>query len=155
MEKEKNKMRRLIFMFSLTTICSVSFIFSQENANNDPKTAVQNTALDYIEGWYSGDAERMDRALHPDLAKRGVFENAESGKTTLRPIDKARMVEATKAGVGKKPQEQWGIELTIQDIYHNTACVKIVSVDFIDFAQLAKIDGQWKIVNVLWEPVKK
>jgi hypothetical protein len=28
------------------------------------------TALDYTEGWYAGDAARMERALHPELAKR-------------------------------------------------------------------------------------
>jgi hypothetical protein len=28
------------------------------------------TALDYTEGWYAGDAARMERALPPELAKR-------------------------------------------------------------------------------------
>ena len=28
------------------------------------------TALDYFEGWFDGDAVRMERALHPELAKR-------------------------------------------------------------------------------------
>lgn len=144
-----------VFIFCVSFLLSTIALFAQDTAKNGVEAAVKNAALDYIEGWYSGDAERMDRALHPDLAKRGVFVNAESGKTFVRPINKAKMVEATKAGVGKKPKEQWGIELTIQDIYHNTACVKIVSVDFVDYAQLAKIDGQWKIVNVLWEPVRK
>ena len=32
--------------------------------------AIRATALDYIEGWYAGDAARMERALHPELAKR-------------------------------------------------------------------------------------
>ena len=25
--------------------------------------------MDYIEGWYAGDAARMEKALHPELAK--------------------------------------------------------------------------------------
>src|SRR4051812_14973787 len=36
--------------------------------------AIKATALDYIEGWYTGDAERMERALHPELAKRIVYQ---------------------------------------------------------------------------------
>jgi len=28
------------------------------------------TALDYAEGWYAGDDARMERALHPEFAKR-------------------------------------------------------------------------------------
>jgi len=27
---------------------------------------IKQTALDYIEGWYEGNAERMERALHPE-----------------------------------------------------------------------------------------
>jgi hypothetical protein len=34
--------------------------------------AIKQPALDYIEGWYEGDAARMERALHPELAKRMV-----------------------------------------------------------------------------------
>src|SRR5262249_48228671 len=34
--------------------------------------AIKQTALDYIEGYYEGNAERMERALHPELAKRIV-----------------------------------------------------------------------------------
>ena len=65
------------------------------------------------------------------------------------------MVRYTKAGAGKKPKDQWGIELKILDIYQNTATVKIVSVDFIDYAHIAKFKDGWKIVNVLWEPIIK
>ncbi len=34
------------------------------------ETAIVQAALDYFEGWFDGDATRMERALHPDLAKR-------------------------------------------------------------------------------------
>jgi hypothetical protein len=29
--------------------------------------------------------------------------------------------------------------------------VKIVANDWIDYLQVAKVDGRWMIVNVLWE----
>ena len=35
------------------------------------------------------------------------------------------------------------------------AAVKTVSPEYIDYLQLAKINGQWRIVNVLWEAVPK
>jgi len=34
--------------------------------------AVRAAVLDYIEGWFDGNAERMERALHPELMKRCV-----------------------------------------------------------------------------------
>ncbi len=34
--------------------------------------AVLSAVLDYFEGWFDGDAARMERALHPGLAKRSL-----------------------------------------------------------------------------------
>ena len=36
------------------------------------EAAVVAVALDYFEGWFEGDTARMDRALHPELAKRSL-----------------------------------------------------------------------------------
>ena len=38
--------------------------------------AIRAAALDYIEGWYAGNAGRMERAVHPDLAKRIMNTNS-------------------------------------------------------------------------------
>lgn len=43
-----------------------------QTATPSDEGAIRQTALDYIEGWYKGDAIRMERALHPELAKRMV-----------------------------------------------------------------------------------
>jgi hypothetical protein len=32
--------------------------------------AVRSVVMDYVEGWFEGDADRMERALHPELVKR-------------------------------------------------------------------------------------
>jgi hypothetical protein len=45
----------------------------------DDRAAVVRTALDYFEGWFDGDAARIERALHPELAKRSL------GQGVLRP----------------------------------------------------------------------
>ena len=46
----------------------------------DEKAAIRQAALDYIEGWYEGDAARMDRALHAELVKRAIFATAGAEK---------------------------------------------------------------------------
>jgi hypothetical protein len=112
-------------------------------------TAIIATALDYIEGWYEGNAERMTRALHPDLAKRIVRET-ESG-SSLSNMTAAMLVEAVERGGGKgTPAERQQKDVTILDIYQGTASVKIVAGDWVDQLQVARLDGEWKIVNVLW-----
>jgi hypothetical protein len=44
---------------------------------------IKTTALDYIEGWYEADINRMQRALHPNLAKRMVFVDSQTGESKL------------------------------------------------------------------------
>jgi len=61
------------------------------------------------------------------------------------------MVEYTRAGFGKNPEKKQKIEVIILDVFKNTAWVKTVSPDFIDYLQIAKYNGKWVIVNVLWE----
>ena len=38
----------------------------------DDDLGIRTALLDYFEGWFDGDPARMESALHPDLAKRGV-----------------------------------------------------------------------------------
>ena len=122
---------------------------AQENAD---RTAIRNAALDYIEGWYTGDATRMERALHPELAKRIVRTNPSGGGSMLDQQSAMTLVQGTRTGYGKQTPEARRLkEVTILDIYENAASVKIVASDWIDYLHLARWDGSWRIVNVLWE----
>jgi len=144
--------------FSMILILSlvVGIAFAQDAIDlKKEKAAIKETALNYIEGWYTGNPERMEKALHDDLAKRGVLPDRETGKIGLVPLTKVKLVEYTKAGYGKRPKDEWNIQVTILDVLPNSATVKIYSVSFIDYIHMAKLDGEWKIVNVLWEPHPK
>jgi Putative lumazine-binding len=49
------------------------------------EAGVRAAVLDYVEGWFDGNAERMERALHPDLVKRcRGLEGHRSSSTTGR-----------------------------------------------------------------------
>ncbi len=116
----------------------------------DEKTAIRQAALDYIEGWYGADAARMDRALHTELAKRII--RTVGGTEHFTSLTKAQMVEATQKGGGKnRPADTRNIKVDILDVYRDIASVRTECADFIDYLQLAKSQGQWKIVNVLWQ----
>lgn len=114
--------------------------------------AIRATALDYIQGWFTGDAERMERALHPELAKRIVSTDAESGRIWLDGMGKSRLVAGTRAGFGKEvPESERRNEVEILDIFGNAASVRIDAGPWIDYLHIAKWEGRWVIVNVLWE----
>jgi hypothetical protein len=125
---------------------------SQQTITQTDNEAIQQTALDYIEGWYTGDAQRMERSLHPDLAKRIVRPaTAANGSDRLDHMSAMTLVQGTRSGIGRTAEGKQQKEVTILDRYENAACVKIVATKWIDYLHVAKCDGRWVIVNVLWE----
>ncbi len=124
---------------------------SAARAQSSDADAIRATCLDYIEGWYTADAARMERALHPDLAKRLVYRD-EKGHARLHQMSAMGLVQGTREGGGKQtPPAEQQTDVTVLDDYQNAASAKIVASGWIDYLHLARWNGQWKIVNVLWE----
>jgi hypothetical protein len=114
-------------------------------------TAIRQTALDYIQGWYAGDGARMERALHPELAKR-IVRSDSLGNFRLDQQSAMTLTLNTRNGGGKDtPQADRRDDVRILDIFRNTASVRIDASYWVDYLQLAKWKGRWVIVNVLWE----
>ena len=55
------------------------------------------------------------------------------------------------AARGPRPQYRRDVEVRILDVADNVASVKVLSEPFVDYLHLARIDGRWWIVNVLYE----
>lgn len=113
--------------------------------------AIRATALDYIEGWYEGSGERMERAVHPDLAKR-IINTDQRGRNVLGHQSAMTLVQNTRRGGGREtPSDQRRKDVRILDIFGNTASVRVDASGWIDYMHIAKWNGRWVIVNVLWE----
>lgn len=136
----------------LAVVLILPALFGEAKAQTPADTqAIKQTALDYIEGWYEGNAERMERALHPDLAKRIVRSNPE-GRSRLEQMSALSLIQGVRRGGGKEtPKEKQQKDVTILDVFENAASVKIVASDWVDYLHIAKSNGRWVIVNVLWE----
>lgn len=114
--------------------------------------AIRRAALDYVEGWYAGDAARMERALHPELAKRIVRTNPTTGRSRLDQMGAMALVQGTRAGGGRDtPAARRDRVVRILDVFENAASVRATMSDWIDYMHLARYNGRWVIVNVLWE----
>jgi hypothetical protein len=149
-------MKKAIFLVIVIAV-GVAAAGAQTAASDADREAIKATALDYIEGWYQGNSERMERALSPDLAKRIVRTN-DKGQSMLQQMSAMSLVQGVKRGGGKEtPADKQQKDVTILDVFGNAASVKIVASDWVDYLHVAKYNGRWVIVNVLWElkPVKK
>ena len=113
--------------------------------------AIRQAAMDYIEGWYTADAERMQRALHPDLAKRAL-DIDKQGRNWLYSSSADGLIRATRLGMGSDipPERRWS-KVEVLDIDGNLASVKLSSTKLVDYMHLVRWDGGWKIINVLWD----
>ncbi|MBP7401057.1 MAG: nuclear transport factor 2 family protein [Clostridia bacterium] len=110
-------------------------------------TLIEQAVLDYIEGWYAAEGQRMDRAIHAKLAKRRISPEGEVRDTT-----RDWMVDAAQSGRGRIEYPEKGCkDITILDATDTMASVKLVSEVFVDYIHLAKVQGRWVIVNVLWD----
>ncbi len=115
------------------------------------REAIKRTALNYAEGWYEGNAEKMESALSPDLAKRIANTNAQ-GRSSLGQMTAMTLVQGTRGGSGKqtaKADQQK--DVTILDAMSSSATVKLEMLEWVDYMHIGKMNGKWVIINVLWE----
>jgi len=116
--------------------------------------AIEAVAYDYVDGQLEGDAARVARSLHPDLAKRAVTTDPNE-KLALRRMSKEELVDLTKQGVLKTPKDQWDRSVRVLDIAGNAAVARVETPWFVDYFHLGRFGERWVIVNALWYPKPK
>jgi hypothetical protein len=147
-------MKSLILVLAALVLLPAS-VAAQGSADAE-REAVRQAVLDYVEGIYTVDASRIERSVHPELAKRGFF--VKKGETAYSSdvMTFQQLVELTKNynKNGRVPKDA-PKEVIVFDVSDQTASAKLTAVWGIDYIHLAKYDGKWKFVNVLWQTPPK
>jgi hypothetical protein len=136
--------RRLFISSAAVSAASTAAAAAEPEA-----AAIEACARDYIEGWYAGDAARMERSLHPELAKR-IVKRGPDGRGELQNMGAMALVQMTRSRAGR-PEAGKRADVRILDVFGRTASVRVDAETWIDYMHLAQVDGRWRIVNVLWE----
>jgi len=137
------------FVLTLALLTAVPAARAQTAADS---TGIRAAALDYAEGWYSGDGDRMARAVHPELVKRILVTDTATGRAFVQTMGASALVNGARHGYGKTtPADRQQKDVRILDVFGNAAVAKVIMADWIDYLQLVRADGRWQIVNVLWE----
>jgi hypothetical protein len=83
----------------------------------DP-TAIQQVAVDYLQGWYEGDAERMRRSLHPQRATRTITRDLQTGEQHFDHAGQQQLMTLTQQGGGADtPSDNRYHDISILDDY--------------------------------------
>jgi len=144
-------MHPLLAVASLAVVLATVASPARAQATAADSAGIRAAALDYIESWYAGDADRMTRALHPRLAKR-IVRTPAGRESTLDEMGAETLIGYTRNGGGKRtPVALQRKEVRILDIFGGAASARVDAAQWVDYLQLARWNGEWKIVNVLWE----
>jgi putative lumazine-binding protein len=135
--------------FVLTLLLAAAPMAAQSAADS---AAIRATALDYIDGWWSGDGNRMAGALHPELVKRIRGADSSGTREWIDNQGASRLVQGTSRGGGREtPVANRRSDVRILDIFQNTASVRVDAGAWVDYLHLVRWKGRWVILNVLWE----
>ena len=121
----------------------------------EDRAGVERAVLDYVEGVYEVKPELIERSIHPDLHKFGFARRSPSDEWRVIPMTYEQLV----ALAGEYYDEEGGApadapkKIEILDLLNQTASAKLTASWGVDYFHLAKYDGKWKIVHVLWQSV--
>ncbi len=116
----------------------------------DDRSQIAGVVREYFEGWYAADPAQVARSLHPDMVKRCV-DALPGGRQVVHSVTRDVMVEMTRTGGGSKtPPERWNIVVDVLDVSDGIAVARVSSSEYLEYLSLAKCNGQWTIINILW-----
>jgi hypothetical protein len=115
------------------------------------KEAVRQAGLDYVEGVYNVQPERIERSVHPTLVKRGFYK-----KDAATPYAELHMTYDQLVNLARTWNKDGKRDTTIKnvqilDLADKTAVVKITAQWGIDYMLLGKFDNGWKITQIIWQ----
>ncbi len=142
---------RIKYLF--TPVMFLTFTSSVLAQTKQDSLAIKQAALDYIESQHQVKPEQMERALHPRMVKRTFWKDKATGKDYLRETTSESMIllaESYNKNRDKFPANPKK-EVKFLDVSARTASVKLIADDWIDYIHVVKLNGAWKIVNVLWQ----
>jgi hypothetical protein len=112
--------------------------------------AIRQAASDYADGYYEGSAERVARAVHPALLKRGLLPPGAADRF-LTLMSAEMLIEAAASGNERLPAANRHLDFALLDLRPDIASARIFTARFDDYLLLAKQGGRWRIASVLWQ----
>jgi len=115
--------------------------------------AVRQAALDYVDAIYRTDTTLVVKSVVPDLAKRGFYIPRGQTGYTSGAMTYSGLINTAKTwnAKGQVDPAKAPREVKILDMLDQTASVKLTAQWGIDYMHLARYDGKWMIVNVIWQ----
>lgn len=142
-------MRRLTLLAALSLIASPAV--AQGAADHK---GVRDAVLDYVEGIYEVQPERIARSVHTTLHKQGMMSRDAKEYRGPAPMTYEQLYDlAGSWNVDNKNADPETAPKTVEvfDVQDATAMAKLTASWGTDYFLLAKLEGKWMIMQVLWQ----
>lgn len=138
-------MSRLALSLSLLLFFNLPTYAQHDHSSSADSVAVRAAVTNYIEGYYTGDAPRMEQTLHPHYLKHILH-----GDIPIREMTGTQLVtEIRENGPAHLSSAQKTEQVKVLDIVDDMASAKLVTPGWTDYMTLSKVNGDWKILSVV------
>jgi hypothetical protein len=146
-------MRKTFALLIPLVLSVVALAWSSASSSNE-KSAVAAVAQNYMDAYYTVDSARMEKVLHPDFHKRAL--KTINGQTEISEDTVQSMVEGVRLGSGKEiPMADRIQQIEVLDVYRDAASVKVVTGRWIDYVHLLKLNGEWRVLDVMLQYTRR
>ena len=131
-------------MKRLLTICLFSVFFTIAGSAQSDYDQIAETVSYYLDGGTNNDFETLKKAFHPDATMKYIKEG----------YQEVNAVEFFQSFMKPGPPQNRETKIISIDVSGEAAHAKLEiqypTFAFIDYMNLLKIDGEWKIVNKIF-----
>lgn len=116
------------------------------------RAAVEQAARNYLDAFYKGQPELLDKSVHPDLVKLGFSRKGPAQEYRQWEVTRMQLREAAGSWNvdGSKVTEDSIAEVQVLGVMDRVACVKLTATWGIDYMNLIKDEqGHWQILHVM------
>lgn len=142
-------MKLISALFITTILCC----FTPVQAADNDKSEVERISLGYLIALQQMKPDLMVEVMHPQLAKRTSYWDKKNKKSKVHETSYEKMLKYAEDWnkAGDKFPKNPSNRVTILDMQGTMASVKLESDNWYEYLHLAKLDGQWKILNLYWQ----
>jgi hypothetical protein len=143
-------MKKYSFLILLLLTFSAG-AFAQVKSDEE---GIREAILNYVGAFYDADTTKAYASIVRDLAKRGYYTHEGQVREAKMSFEQlVKMAQRWRAGrqIGADAPKK----ITVFDVLDRMASAKVEAVWGIDYFHLARLNGKWMIVNVLWQEYAK
>jgi len=132
-------------------------LYGPESASFDAEevSGIEYAILDYVEGIYDVQPERIERSVSKDLVKYGYWRESAEEEYRGMPMNYEQLHGlATNWNKDNRQEitDESPKKIEVLDVLDKTGTAKLTAMWGIDYFQLEKVDDErWMIRHVLWQ----